>query len=311
MDRHVLALAGGVGGAKLVLGLSRILPPDRLTVVVNTGDDEQFHGLHVSPDLDTVMYTLAGLSNPETGWGLAGETFNTLSMLETYGADTWFNLGDKDFATHITRTKLLCEGATLSEATSELCRKLGVEHAVVPMSDDSVRTVLTTATGDLAMQDYFVRQRSGPEVKAVKYVGADSARPSPGLLSAMERAELIVFCPSNPFLSLGPILAVPGVREELTASGAFRLGVSPIIGGAAVRGPAGKMMAELGEDVSCVSVARQYQGILESFLIDHEDSALGAEIARLGIRAEAASIMMYDDTDKIALARHILALADR
>ena len=294
----------------MVLGLSLILPPERLTVVVNTGDDEQFHGLHVSPDLDTVMYTLSGLSNQETGWGLTGDTFNALSMLGRYGSDTWFNLGDKDLATHITRTRLLHEGATLSEATSELCLKLGVEHQVVPMSDDPVRTVLGTVSGDLAMQDYFVRQRGVPEIKSVKYVGADEARPSPGLLAGLDRAALIVFCPSNPFLSLGPILAIPGVKERLTASTAFRVGVSPIIGGAAVRGPAGKMMAEMGEDVSCVAVARKYQEMLDVFLIDHEDAKLAPEISRMGIRGEAASIMMHDESDKVGLARHVLALAD-
>ena len=306
----VLALAGGVGGAKLAMGLSRILPPERLTVVVNTGDDEQFHGLHVSPDLDTVMYTLAGLSNPDTGWGLAGETFNALSMLGKYGADTWFNLGDKDLATHITRTRLLREGATLSEATSELCRKLGVMHRIVPMSDDPVRTTLSTGSGELAMQDYFVRQRSEPRVNAVNYAGADTATLSPGFLEALEQASVMVFCPSNPFLSLGPILAIPGVRGLMSNFKGLRLGVSPIVGGAALRGPAGKMMAELGEEVSCAAVARQYRGLVDIFLIDHEDAALAEEIGRMGIRAEVTSIIMNNDDDKIGLARHVLALAD-
>ncbi len=310
MDGHVLALAGGVGGAKLVLGLSRILPPERLTVVVNTGDDEQFHGLHVSPDLDTVMYTLAGLSNPETGWGLAGETFNALSMLGKYGADTWFNLGDKDLATHITRTRALREGATLSEATSELCRNLGIMHRLVPMSDDPVRTTLSTGSGELAMQDYFVRQRSEPRVNSVNYVGADTASPSPGLLQALEQASVMVFCPSNPFLSLGPILAIPGVRGLMESFTGVRLGVSPIVGGAALRGPAGKMMAELGEEVSCAAVARLYQGLVDIFLIDHEDAAIAEEIGRMSIRAEVTSIIMNDDDDKITLARQVLALAD-
>ena len=310
MDGRVLALAGGVGGAKLALGLSLILPPERLTVVVNTGDDEQFHGLHVSPDLDTVMYTLSGLSNQDTGWGLAGDTFNALAMLGNYGADTWFNLGDKDLATHITRTRLLREGATLSQATSELCQRLGVQHQVVPMSDEPVRTVLNTANGDLAMQDYFVRQRSEPEIKSVTYAGVADARPSPGFLTALEQAALIVFCPSNPFLSLGPIFAMPGVKEMLTASAALRVGVSPIIGGEAVRGPAGKMMAELGEDVSCVGVAKQYQGMLDVFLIDREDEGHAPEIGRLGIQPQTAPIMMYDEADKVELARYVLALAD-
>ena len=306
----MLALAGGVGGAKLVLGLSRILPPERLTVVVNTGDDEEFHGLHVSPDLDTVMYTLAGLANPETGWGLAGETFNALSMLGKYGAETWFNLGDNDLATHITRTRLLREGATLSEATEELCRKLGVMHRVVPMTDDRVRTTLSTDSGELAMQDYFVRWQSEPKVNAVNYVGADSASPSRGLLEALEYAEMVIFCPSNPFLSLGPILAVPGLRVLMKGFGGIRVGVSPIVGGAALRGPAGKMMAELGEAVSCTAVARQYEEMLDIFLIDHEDAAHAPMIEGIGIQAEVASIIMNDDDDKVELARHILALAN-
>ncbi len=252
MDGKILAFAGGVGGAKLALGLSRVLPPEQLVICVNTGDDDCFHGLHVSPDLDTMMYTLAGLSDPQSGWGLQGDTFTALNMLKQYGAETWFNLGDRDFATHIRRTQLLGQGATLSQVTQELCRSLGVNHQVIPMSDDPVRTVLRTPNGDLAMQEYFVRQRAEPVVESVIYQGADSARPSPGLKSALNDAELILFCPSNPFLSLGPILALPGVLDNLKKSSARRVAVSPIVGGDAVQGPAGKIMSELGQQVSCV-----------------------------------------------------------
>ena len=308
MAIEVLALAGGVGGAKLALGLARILPPDKLAIVVNTGDDESFYGLHVSPDLDTVMYTLAGLSNTDTGWGLAGDTFQALDMLGRYGIDTWFNLGDRDLATHIHRTELLRQGATLSEVTAELCTRVGIEHRVAPMSDQPVRTFLTTQSGDLAMQDYFVRQRSEPQVTGVKYVGSEAASPSPVLRSAMEQANLLVLCPSNPYLSVGPILAIPGVREGLESFGGFRVAVSPIVGGSALRGPAAKMMGELGDDASCAGVARQYMGITDAFLIDHQDSGLAPEIKGMGIKAVPASIIMETEADKVALAEIIMDL---
>jgi LPPG:FO 2-phospho-L-lactate transferase len=310
MVGKVLALAGGTGGAKLALGLARSLAPDRLAIVVNTGDDECFYGLHVSPDLDTVMYTLAGLANPETGWGLAGETFNALGMLGKYGADTWFNLGDRDLATHIRRTQLLRQGATLSQVTAELCQWLGVAHQVLPMSDDPVRTVISTEAGELPMQQYFVQRRSEPRVQSIHYEGADSARPSPAFLSALSQSDLVVFCPSNPFLSVGPILALPGVKERLKETGQERLcvAVSPIVGGAAVRGPAGKIMAELGHEVSCVGVAREYQGFCDLFVIDEQDAHLAQEIEKLGMKPVVTSIIMESEADKIALARHILSL---
>ena len=310
MASKVLALAGGVGGAKLALGLSRIIPPGQLVICVNTGDDECFHGLHVSPDLDTVMYTLAGLADPRSGWGLEGDTFSALGMLRGYGADTWFNLGDRDLATHIRRTQMLRQGATLSEVTTELCRYLGISHNVVPMSDDPVRTMLSTDAGELAMQRYFVQHRAEPQISQIRYVGAQSARASPGLENALDQASLIVFCPSNPFLSLGPILAVSGVRERLENASAFRLAVSPIVGGAAVRGPAAKIMSELGHEVSCVGVAGQYLGLCDVFVIDNVDTHSGPAIQRLGIKPAATSIIMDTDDDKLALAKYVLALGD-
>jgi LPPG:FO 2-phospho-L-lactate transferase len=312
MAEKVLALAGGTGGAKLSLGLARVLPPEQLTIVVNTGDDEYFHGLHVSPDLDTIMYTLAGLVNPETGWGIAGDTFNSLEMLKRYGADTWFNLGDRDLATHVRRTQLLGQGATLSEVTAELCRCLAVKHQVAPMSDDPVRTVLSTDAGELPMQQYFVRQRSEPKINKIRYQGAAAARPALGFAAALEQAGMVVFCPSNPFLSVGPILAVPGVRKQLERAhpSRLRVAVSPIVGGAAVRGPAAKIMAELGHEVSCVGVARQYQGLCDVFLIDHQDAHLAPAIGELGMRPLVASIIMRTEEDKIALAELILGLRD-
>ena len=255
-----LALAGGVGGAKLALGLSKTLPPSQLTIVVNTGDDEVFHGLHVSPDVDTVMYTLAGLSNPETGWGITGETFQALGRLKEYGADAWFNLGDKDLATHIRRTDLLRRGCSLSEVTQSLRSALGVEHPIVPMSDDPVRTMLSTDLGELPMQTWFVKHRCEPAVSEIRFAGAEHAQPAPEFERALSESDALVFCPSNPFVSVAPILAVPGVRDAIEGFNGLRLAVSPIVGGQAIKGPAAKMMAELGIESSCVGVAMQYQG---------------------------------------------------
>ena len=305
---NVLALAGGVGGAKLVLGLARQLPPERLTVVVNTGDDETFHGLHVSPDLDTMLYTLSGLANPETGWGIAGDTFHGLEMLSRYSEETWFNLGDRDLATHIRRSQLLREGATLSGVTAELCRALGVAHRVVPMSDQPVRTFLATEDGELAMQDYFVRRRSEPAVSGVSYRGAEQAGLSPGFAEALAKADMVVLCPSNPLLSMGPILALPGVRQQLVATGRLRVAVSPLIGGAAVRGPAAKIMGELGYAATSLGVARLYRGLCDIFLIDPQDEPLSPAIAELGMQPMVGPIMMETDEDKLTLARFILDL---
>jgi LPPG:FO 2-phospho-L-lactate transferase len=312
MDGQVLALAGGVGGAKLVLGLARVLPPERLTIVVNTGDDECFHGLHVSPDLDTVMYTLAGLANPDTGWGLAGDTYNSLAMLRRYGAEAWFNLGDGDLATHIRRTQLLRQGNTLSQVTAELCQGLAASHAIVPMSDQPVRTVLQTDDGDLPMQQYFVQRRSVPVVTGVRYEGAESARPSPAFTHALAGAQMVVFCPSNPFLSLNPILAIPGVRTglERLAGSSLRVAVSPIVGGAALRGPAAKIMGELGLQVNCVGVAQQYQGLCDVFLVDQQDAHLAPGIEQLGMKPMTAPIIMETEDDKVGLAKYILGLRD-
>ena len=306
----VVALAGGVGGAKLALGLSRILPPERLTIVVNTGDDETFHGLHVSPDLDTMLYTLAGISNQETGWGIADESFHALGMLKRYGAETWFNLGDRDLATHIRRTQRLVEGASLSEVTSELCNSLGVEHPIVPMSDQQVRTFLKTGDGYLAMQEYFVGRRSEPAVSRVEYRGAEEASPSEEFSNSLDDAEMVVMCPSNPLLSTGPILSLPGIRGRLAAEnpGRCRVAVSPIIGGEAVKGPAAKIMSELGHEATCLGVAKIYGDICDLFLIDELDRAWAPAVAELGIEPVVAPILMHTEEDKIALAKLILEL---
>ena len=305
----VLALAGGVGGAKLALGLSRILPPHRLAIVVNTGDDEQFHGLHVSPDLDTMTYTLSGLYNPETGWGIDGDSFETLHMLNRLGADTWFNLGSRDFAMHIRRTELLAQGSSLSQVTSQLTANLGIEHPIIPMSDQPVRTVIDTDAGTLSMQEYFVKRRAEPVVRSINYVGASAAQPSPGFAAALDAAAAIIVCPSNPFLSVAPILAIPGVRDAIASHRAPRIAVSPIVGGAAVRGPAGKIMQELGADVSALGVAREYRGICDALVLDSQDADLADAVRAEGVGAAVMPTIMQTDEDKVQLAERVLALA--
>ena len=306
----VLALAGGVGGAKLALGLARILPPERLTIVVNTGDDEEFHGLHVSPDLDTMTYTLSGLYNQETGWGVAGDSFETLAVLKRLGADAWFNLGARAFAMHIRRTELLRQGITLSQVTAELSGRLGIEHPIVPMSDQPVRTVLETDAGTLSMQEYFVQRRAGPTVRSIRYAGAENAEPSPGFSEALASADAIVYCPSNPHLSVAPIMAVPGVRDAIASHAACRIAVSPIVGGDAVRGPAGKIMGELGAEVSAVGVAREYRGLCDVLVVDTQDAALSDAIRSVGMTPAVTDTIMQTDDDKIALARTVLQLVE-
>ena len=308
MAQQVIALAGGVGGSKLALGLARLLPPGQLTIIVNTADDEVFYGLHVSPDLDTVMYTLAGIVNPQTGWGIADDTFNVLAMLERYGAPAWFRLGDRDIATHIRRTQLLGQGRPLSEVTRELCSSLGIAHEVVPMTDDTVRTVLSTDKGDLPFQVYFVQQGCQPRVRGLRFEGAERARPSPRFEAALGEAAAVVFCPSNPFLSIDPILALPGVRERLASFRGQRVAVSPIVGGEAVRGPAAKMMTELGEEASCVGVARRYQALCDVLVIDEVDRDRADEVRALGLKVEVTGTVMATEDDKVTLARKVLSL---
>ena len=310
MKTPILALAGGVGGAKLALGLCGVLEPDQLSIVVNTGDDEEFHGLHVSPDVDTVMYTLAGISNAEMGWGIQDESFRTLERLRKYGADAWFNLGDLDLATHIRRTDLLSQGQTLSQVTQSLSAALGVRHPIYPMSDENVRTVLSTDMGDLAMQTYFVKHRSEPVVSDIRFEGDVDARPSPGFATALECSESLVFCPSNPFISVAPILAVQGVRKAIEGFQGLRVAVSPIVGGQAIKGPAAKLLHELGHDVSCVGVARQYVGLCDVFIIDNRDRHLAQEIDQLGMRVEIMDTIMNTYEDKVRLARLICELTE-
>ena len=306
------ALAGGVGAARFLAGLVAVVPPQELTTIVNTGDDDEFHGLWVCPDLDSVTYRLAGAHNPETGWGLADETFHAMGALARYGAPTWFNLGDRDLATHLYRTQRRSQGASLSEVTAEITESWEIRSRLLPMSDDRVATRITVtsddgATEELAMQEWFVHRRCEPPVVSVRFEGADAARPAPGVLEALETADTIVVCPSNPIISIGPILAVPGIREALTARRDRVVGVSPIIAGLPVRGPADRLMGPLGIEVSCVGVARAYAEFCSTLVIDSADAALAADVEALGVRAVVADTVMRDARVAAALARHTLA----
>ncbi len=311
MIKRVLALAGGVGGAKLALGLDRVLPSGGLTVVVNTGDDEEFHGLYVSPDQDTVMYTLAGLSNPETGWGLTGETFNALGMLKRYGAPTWFNLGDKDLATHVERTRLLRQGWSLSRVTRRLCSKLGIKSNVVPMSDQPVRTIARTLDSDMAFQEYFVHRLCEPVITGVRFKGARRAKMSQGFQNALKSAQALIYCPSNPMVSIGPILAIPGARKAIASFKGPRIAVSPIIGDQALKGPAAKMFKELGEEVSCVGVARRLVGICDVLVIDTQDAHRAGDVRKAGLEPFVCNTIMLTMQDKEELARQVLNIAEK
>lgn len=307
-----MALAGGVGGAKLAFGLDRALGAVRpgLTVVVNTGDDLEVHGLHVSPDVDTVMYTLAGVADRERGWGLADETWRAMTMLERYGGETWFRLGDRDLATHIRRTARLAEGAFPSQITAELASALGVGAALLPMSDDSVRTRLHTSSGWLDFQEWFVRRRQADQVTEIRFEGVEASHPAPGVLEAITAAGLVVLCPSNPYVSIAPILAVPGIRETVVAAGAAVVAVTPIVAGRALRGPADRMLEWLGSEATSAGVAQlyaeRYPGLLDGFVIDRRDAALEPRIAALGLKVLVADTVMESDSDRIGLARAVL-----
>jgi LPPG:FO 2-phospho-L-lactate transferase len=307
----LVALAGGVGAARFLRGLVQVVAPDDVTVVVNTGDDDWFHGLFVSPDLDTVTYTLAGAENPDTGWGLAGETFATMAALERYRLPTWFRLGDRDLATHLYRGERLRAGMPLSTITTEIADAWALRSRLLPMSDERVATRIDVRGSDgsvseLRMQEWFVRERAEPPVTAVRFEGAARARPAPGVLDALGAAETIVVCPSNPVISIGPIVAVPGVREALRRRRDRVVGVSPIIAGAPVKGPADRLMEPLGMEVSCVGVARAYRDFCSALVIDAGDAARAAEVEALGVRAVVADTLMRDARVAAALARHTL-----
>lgn len=305
----IVVLAGGVGAARFLEGLVQVVPQERLTVIVNTGDDRDFYGLHVSPDLDIVMYTLAGVVDETHGWGIRGDTFNTMQQLTAYGEEDWFMLGDRDLATHIHRTKLLREGRTLSEVSDELRRHFGLALRILPMSDQPVQTHIQTPAGLLHFEEYMVKRRCSDEVQDVIFVGANEARPAPGVLDALKDAEAILLAPSNPIVSIGSILAVPGVHDMLHEASGMVVAVSPIVGGAPIKGPADKLMNGLGMEVSAVGVARSYRDFLDVMVIDRQDAYLLDRVEDLGIPAIATNTMMRDAASKAALARAVLDAA--
>ena len=309
----ILALAGGVGGAKLAHGLARALAPEALVVAVNTGDDFEHLGLHVSPDLDTVMYTLAGIANPDTGWGVAGETWSFMAAIERLGGETWFRLGDRDLATHVERTRRLRAGDSLSAVTKALCAALGIGPAVLPMSDDAVRTVVLSGDERIPFQDYFVRLACAPEVTGFAFEGAEDARPAPALAALFTDPALaaIVICPSNPYVSIAPILAVPGIAPFLRARRIPAVAVSPIVGGAALKGPAAKMMGEIGAEVSARGVARYYGDMIDGLIIDRADGGLAAAIEAEGTAVLVTDTVMRSTCDRERLAAETLAFARR
>ncbi|HEX3404972.1 MAG TPA: 2-phospho-L-lactate transferase [Acetobacteraceae bacterium] len=304
----VIALSGGVGGAKLALGLSRVLPGDDLLVIANTGDDFEHLGLCISPDIDTVMYTLAGLANRELGWGRHDETWSFMETLETVGGETWFRLGDRDLAVHVERTRRLRAGESLSAITADLCRRLGVGPRVLPMSDDPVRTRVRTDEGWIDFQDYFVRRRCEPVVHELAFHGAEAARAHPDFMAALTDPALkaVVICPSNPFISIEPILALPGVRDALAQCAAPVIAVSPIIGGRAVKGPTAKMMTEFGTTPSASAVAHRYADLIDGYVVDFADMD---QVAAIGPRVTLGQTMMTTLADREALARTVLGAA--
>lgn len=306
----ILALAGGVGGAKLAAGLYQSLAPGELAIVVNTGDDFDLYGLRICPDADTVLYTLAGLANPATGWGIVDDTFAALDMLARYGDDAWFRLGDRDFATHILRTQRLHEGWTPTRVLASFTAALGVRATLLPMCDAPVATLVRTPEGELAFQDYFVRRHHADDVLGVRFAGIEEAMLSAEMRAAAEAATAVIFCPSNPVVSIGPILAVPGMRALLRGLGVPLIAVSPIVAGKALRGPADRMLLGLGVEVSPFGVASLYRDLLTGIVIDSEDEAVAGRIAALGVRVLVTNTIMGDEDDRRRLAGEVLRFAE-
>lgn len=305
----VVALAGGVGGAKLADGLARVLPPGDLTTIVNTGDDFEHLGLKICPDIDTVCYTLAGLANPETGWGVKSESWHALESLSALGGPTWFRLGDRDLGTHLERTRRLREGQTLSQVTEAFCRAWGVSSRVIPMSDQPIPTTVYTDEGALPFQEYFVHRQCQPKVKGFFFEGVEKSLPAPGVVEALKYAELVVICPSNPWVSIAPILAVPGIRTALGLKPV--VAISPIVGGRAIKGPAAKMYQELGINPSAAAVANHYgksgkDGILTGFLLDRLDEAQSMQIEKLDIQTLVTETVMRTSADRMRLANELI-----
>ena len=307
--KKVVALAGGVGGAKLAYGLAQLVPPENLTIIVNTGDDFEHLSLHISPDLDTVMYTLANVANPVTGWGLRDESWNMMSALARYGGPTWFQLGDRDLATHLLRTQWLREGYPYNWVTRELCRRLGVRCTVLPMSEQPVRTIIQSDEGELAFQEYFVKKQCKPVTRGIRFEGIENAQAGKEVIYALRHADIIVFCPSNPLVSLDPILALPNLRRIVAATRVPKIGVSPIVKGEALKGPAAKMMTELGLEVSPAGVAHHLRDVLNGFVIDHLDEPHQDAITDMGLRTLVTGTIMNNNEAKVRLAKEILEFA--
>ena len=306
----IVALAGGVGGAKMAQGLQAALPTGDLCVVVNTADDFELYGLHISPDLDTVMYTLAGIADPVTGWGVAGDTRHTLDAIAGYGSEPWFLLGDRDFATHVLRTERLRAGTPLSAVTTELSAALGIPTRIVPMSDDRVATLIDTPAGTLEFQDYFVGRRQSDDVLGVAFAGIERASAHPDALAAIRAADAVIIAPSNPIVSVRPILATPGIREALDETAGPIVAVSPIVGGRALKGPAARMLATLGHEVSALGVARLYTGLIDGIVIDEEDRMLAPAIELVGPQVLVTATVMGGDDDRRRLAAEVLDFAN-
>jgi len=304
----VTALAGGVGAAKLLLGLYHAMDPGNLTVIVNTGDDIVLHGLKISPDLDIVTYTLAGVVNPATGWGFRGETFHMLKRLGTFGRETWFNLGDRDLATHLHRTDLLAHGRTLSQAADSIRHALGVKARILPMSDQPVPTIIETRDGTMHFQEYLIKHRTEPGIRAIHFRDVKHAHPAPGVLEAVCDADRVIICPSNPLISIGPILAIPRVREQLRARRESVIAVCPIVGGKSLKGPSDKMLIQLGAGSSASAVAKLYADFTGTFVIDRRDAKQAPAIEALGMRVVTLPTVMRTMADKRKLARALLAL---
>lgn len=302
-------LAGGVGASRFLQGLCQAVPERDVTVISNTGDDVEMFGLHVSPDTDIVLYALAGAVNPETGWGLTGDTFAVVDQLQRFGYERWFNLGDRDLAMAIHRTRLLREGVPMHEVVAGLARAWGLECRVLPMSDEPVRTMITGPDGELAFQEYMVRLRTEVDVRSIRFAGIEDAHPAPGVLEALREAETVILAPSNPFVSIGPILAVAGIRPALETTRAVRVAISPIIAGQVVKGPAAKMMTTLGYEVSALGVARIYAGLIDLFVIDEQDRGLAPGVEALGMRCFVTDTMMTSMERKTELARDVLKAA--
>ncbi len=309
--RRVVALSGGVGGAKMAVGLLHVVPPEQLTVIVNTGDDFEHLGLSISPDIDTALYSLAGIANPETGWGRRDETWTFMQAMESLGGATWFKLGDGDLALHVERTRQLQSGASLTSVIAEFARRLGIAAQVLPMTDAPVRTRVTTEIGELDFQDYFVRRQCQPRVAALRFAGATAAAPTAQVCAALTdpAVDAIIICPSNPYLSIDPILALPGMRELLRQSAAPVIAISPLVGGAAVKGPTAKIMHELGISVSPLAVAQHYGDLLDGFVLDERDAAVESELATLGLPTYVTDTLMKTLADRQRLARVTLDYA--